>query len=178
MKPNEFRIRNAKSSEFDYLGNLMGKVYSQLDGFANITDQPEYYKMLLNIGKLTEKDNTELIIVESQKGKIVGAVLYFSDMKNYGSGGTATQIKNTSGFRLLAVDPNQRGRGLGKILINECINRAKKLGQKQIVIHSTKSMKIARAMYKKIGFVRYKDIDFNQGELPVFGFKLKFQLKL
>ena len=39
-------------------------------------------------------------------------------------------------------------------------------------IHSTESMKIAWGMYERLGFSRYEEIDFNQGELEVFGFKL------
>lgn len=106
------------------------------------------------------------------ENKVVGAVVYFSDLKNYGSGGTISGIKNASGFRLLAVDPKERRKGIGKLLSKECINRAKKLNQNQLFIPSTESMKVAWGMYERLGFLRYNNIDFIQGELPVFGFKL------
>lgn len=83
-----------------------------------------------------------------------------------------TEINNASGFRLLAVDPEERGKGIAKLLIKECIYRAKKLNQDQLFIHSTESMKIARGMYERLGFFRYPEIDFIQGELPVYGYKL------
>lgn len=151
----------------------MVNVYSRLEGFPSPSEQPEYYTMLLNVGKLTEKENTELIVAVSDKNTLVGAVVYFSDMKNYGSGGAATQTKNASGFRLLAVDPTERGKGVGKLLCHACIEKAKKLHQNQLVIHSKESMKIAWKMYKKMDFKRYSEIDFKQGELPIFGFKIK-----
>lgn len=172
MNSQECIIRNTNFDEFDSIGKLMVNVYSQLEGFPNITEQPEYYQMLLNVGRLTEKDNTEIQVALSDKNKVVGAVVYFSDMKSYGSGGTATQLKNASGFRLLAVDPAKRGKGIGKLLCKECINRAKKLKQNHLYIHSTESMKIAWGMYERMGLKRYTEIDFIQGELPVFGFKL------
>jgi GNAT superfamily N-acetyltransferase len=172
MNNQELEIRNAKPEEFNKVGILMVKVYSQLEGFPKESEQPEYYKMLLNVGNLTEKDNTELLVAISDENKVVGAVVYFSDLKNYGSGGTVAEIKNASGFRLLAVDPKERGKGIGKLLSKECINRAKKLNQNQLFIHSTESMKIAWGMYERLGFSRYLKIDFIQGELPVFGFKL------
>lgn len=175
MKPQEIEIRNAKPEEFEVIGSLMVEVYSQLNGFPSAIEQPDYYNLLRDVGSLTKNENTELLVALSNKIKIVGAVVYFSDMKNYGSGGIATKIKNTSGFRLLAVDPSQRGRGIGKLLSMECISRAKKQHQKQLVIHSTKSMKIAWEMYEKLGFVRFKEIDFKQGQLPVFGFKLNLK---
>ena len=108
----------------------------------------------------------------SPEGKIAGGVVYFSDMQYYGSGGTATQEKNASGFRLLAVAPSFRKQGIGKLLTNECIKKAKELNQEQVIIHSTKAMQIAWKMYEDLGFKRSKDLDFMQEELPVFGFRL------
>ncbi len=168
----KLEIRNAKPAEFVSIGKLMASVYSQLEGFPKASEQPDYYKMLLNVGTLTEKENTELIVAISNKGKMVGAVVYFSDMKNYGSGGTVTKIKNASGFRLLAVDFQERGKEIGKRLCKACIDRAKGKNQKELYIHSTESIKVAWGMYERLGFTRCEAIDFIQGELPVFGFKL------
>lgn len=93
-------------------------------------------------------------------------------MKYYGSGGIATQVQNVSGFRLLAVDAMARGCGIGKLLTNECIRKAVDNKHSQIIIHSTEAMQIAWKMYENIGFKRSEDLDFMQGELPVFGFRL------
>lgn len=172
MNTSEIEIRNAKHGEHETIGKLMVTVYSQLEGFPNQDEQPHYYSMLLNVGQLSHNENTELIVAVDKTERVVGAVVYFTDMKNYGSGGTATQIKNASGFRLLAVDPVVRGKGIGKLLCIECVNRTKRMEQKQLYIHSTESMKIAWGMYERLGFERYTPIDFKQGELPVFGFVL------
>lgn len=173
MTNNNYSVRNATAEEFEEVGKLMIRVYSQLEGFPSQTEQPEYYKMLANIGEITKKSSTELLIAISSEKKIAGAVVYFSDMSSYGSGGTATQEKNASGFRLLAVDHDARGHGIGKLLINECIEKAKSENQEQVIIHSTKFMQVAWKMYEKLGFERSEDLDFMQGSLPVFGFRLK-----
>jgi len=109
----------------------------------------------------------------SGDGVITGAVVYFSDMQNYGSGGTATREQYASGFRLLAVHPSFRGEGIGKLLTNECIRKAKEKNHFHLVIHTTKAMQTAWKMYEKMGFKRAEDLDFMQGDLPVFGFRLK-----
>lgn len=168
----EYTVKNAKPSEFARIGKLMVQVYSQLQGFPKESEQPDYYKMLANIGEQTKKPNTELLVAVSPEGKIVGGVVYFSDMKFYGSGGTATREQNASGFRLLAVDPLARGKGIGKLLSNECISKARGHKHYQVVIHTTKAMQIAWGMYENLGFKRSEDLDFMQGELPVFGFRL------
>ena len=172
MGKQEYVVRNAKPSEFEEIGKLMVQVYSKLEGFPKETEQPAYYKMLANIGELTKKPETELLVAVSPEGKIAGGIVYFSDMKFYGSGGTATKEQNASGFRLLAVAPSTRGQGIGKLLTNECIRKAKEKQHRQIVIHTTKAMQVAWKMYENIGFKRSEDLDFMQEKLPVFGFRL------
>jgi GNAT superfamily N-acetyltransferase len=128
--------------------------------------------MLANIGSLTKNPGTKLLIAVSSNGKIGGGVVYFGDIKYYGSGGTAIKEKNAAGFRLLAVDPDTRGKGLGKLLTEACIQLAKDEKQNQLIIHTTEAMQVAWKMYEKMGFNRSKDLDFMQEELPVFGFRL------
>ncbi|NOQ24831.1 MAG: GNAT family N-acetyltransferase [Bacteroidales bacterium] len=172
MSEQKYTIRNARPNEFAEIGKLMVKVYSQLEGFPKESEQPKYYEMLANIGALTEKPETELLIAISSDNKIVGGLVYFGDMKYYGSGGTATKEQNAAGFRLLAVDNSTRGHGIGKLLTNECIRKTKSKKINQVIIHTTKAMQTAWGMYEKIGFKRSEDLDFMQGELPVFGFRL------
>jgi GNAT superfamily N-acetyltransferase len=172
MNKQEYTVRNAQVNEFAEIGKLMVQVYSQLEGFPKVHEQPEYYKMLANVGELTKKPETELLVAVSPEGKIAGSVVYFSDMQYYGSGGTATKEQNASGFRLLAVDPSNRGHGIGKLLTYECIRKAKDKNHIHVVIHTTKAMQTAWKMYENIGFKRSEDLDFMQGDLPVFGFRL------
>ena len=170
----EFIIRTARTSEFEEIGNLLIRVYSQLEGFPNESEQPAYYSMLANIGDFTKKPETELLVAVSSEDRVLGAVVYFGDMQYYGSGGIATREENSSGFRLLAVDPSARGSGIGKSLSKECIRKAKDNKQNQLIIHSTKAMQIAWSMYENLGFTRSEDLDFMQGDLQVFGFRLSF----
>jgi GNAT superfamily N-acetyltransferase len=175
MDSNQLIIRNAKPEEFGALGKLMVSVYSQLEGFPKESDQPEYYHLLYNIGDWTKKPGTELLVATSANGELLGGVVYFSDMQYYGSGGSATSEKNAAGFRLLAVDPIARGKGIGKLLTNECIRKARESKLLQIIIHSTKAMQTAWKMYESMGFKRSDDLDFMQGALPVYGFRLALE---
>ncbi|MEJ8803900.1 GNAT family N-acetyltransferase [Pontibacter sp. H249] len=172
MPTKEYTIRNAEPSDFEAIGQLMVQVYSQLKGFPKPSEQPAYYTILSKIGDFTHKPGTELLVAVAADNEVVGGVVYFNDMQYYGSGGTATQEKDAAGFRLLAVVPSARGKGVGKILTNECIRKAKESQLAQVIIHSTKAMQTAWSMYESMGFVRSEDLDFMQGELPVFGFRL------
>ena len=72
----------------------------------------------------------------------------------------------------MKVSKEARGNGIGKLLTLECIEKAKEKKLNQVIIHSTKAMALAWKMYESIGFKRSEDLDFMQGELPVFGFRL------
>lgn len=172
MENQPYTIRNAEQSEFEAIGRLMVRVYSQLDGFPKPAEQPAYYEMLSNIGTFTDKPATELLVAVSSDNELLGGVVYFGDMQYYGSGGIATKEKNAGGFRLLAVDPDFRGNGVGKRLTQACIEKAQAQKLDQVIIHSTKAMQTAWSMYENLGFKRSEDLDFLQQELPVFGFRL------
>ncbi|GAA4324895.1 hypothetical protein GCM10023115_41330 [Pontixanthobacter gangjinensis] len=173
-QPNkEIKIRQAQTDEFREVGELLVKVYSNLEGFPSKEEQPDYYELLLNIGEVTKKPHTQLLVALNPENSIMGAVVYFSDMAYYGSGGIATEQKNASGFRLLAVDPIYRGNGVGKALSLACIKKARTDGNKELIIHSTEFMKLAWKMYEKLGFKRSQPLDFMQQQLQVYGFRLK-----
>jgi len=172
VNPHAYTIRSATPSEFLEIGQLLVEVYSQQHGFPKQADQPDYYKLLANVGDFTQIPGTELLIALSPEGKIEGAVVYFNDMKNYGSGGTTTTERNTAGFRLLAVHHMARGKGIGKLLTKECINKARANNFSQMIIHTTMAMQTAWRMYESMGFKRSEDLDFMQGDLPVYGFRL------
>jgi GNAT superfamily N-acetyltransferase len=168
-----YAIRKAKPEEYPEIGKLLVKVYSGLEGFPKESEQPNYYKLLANVGELTTKPQTEILVAISPEQKIAGAVVFFGDMTFYGSGGSATLEKNAAGFRLLAVSPDARRGGVGKLLTQACIDKAKD-NHKQLIIHTTKAMQTAWGMYERMGFKRSEDLDFMQGELAVYGFRLIF----
>ena len=172
MNNQEYTIRNARRGEYEAIGKLMVHAYAQLEGFPKESEQPEYYKMLANVGEFANKPGAEILVAVSNDDTIAGAVIYFNDMKYYGSGGTATSEQNTCGFRLLAVDPLIRGKGIGKLLTNKCIQKANEKCAYQMIIHTTVAMQTAWKMYEKMGFQRSEDLDFFQGELKVCGFRL------
>ena len=166
-------IREVQKSEYNQLGQLMIDVYSRLDGFPSQKEQPNYYEKLANIGVLNEQRDTKVLIAISSDTKILGGVVFFSDMAMYGSGGTATSEKDASGIRLLGIDPQFRNSGVGKALTHACIQMAKEAGHSQVILHTTQAMQVAWKMYQKIGFIRSTDLDFMQENLQVFGFRHK-----
>ncbi len=170
-------IREATSAEFSEVGQLMVEVYSQLEGFPGRADMPEYYEMLANVGALTDKAGTKIFVALSAENELLGAVVYFSNMKDYASGGDDIDIDKASGIRLLAVSDKARGKGVGKSLTNHCIQQAQAIGHSQVVLHSTKFMQVAWAMYEGMGFQRFPDLDFELHGFSIYGFRFNIEIK-
>ncbi len=171
--PADLHIREIRREEFAKLGQLLVEVYSHLEGFPTPAEQPGYYEMLANIGSFTGKKDAKVLVALAGEEKLVGGVVYFGDMAEYGSGGTATAVRNASGIRLLGVSAEARGMGAGRALTDACIQLARNKGHSQVVLHTTQAMQTAWRLYERLGFARSADLDFLQGELPVFGFRLR-----
>jgi len=171
-RSQDITIRPARADEFATLGKLLVGAYAALPGMPSPAEQPDYYAMLANVAARTAKPALIVFVALDDAGHLLGSVDFIDDMAQYGSGGTASAVPNAVGIRLLAVDNAFRGKGVGKALAQFCIERARELGKTRIVLHTTRAMQTAWAMYERLGFVRFPEIDFRQGSLEVFGFQL------
>ena len=114
-------------------------------------------------------DQGELIVAE-RNGRLVGAVTLYLDGSAYGPGWPP----EWPAIRLLAVDPAERGKGVGKALMSECLARARRRGAKRVGLHTAPFMETAQKMYERMGFRREPSIDFQYTpELTVRGYLLE-----
>jgi ribosomal protein S18 acetylase RimI-like enzyme len=61
-------------------------------------------------------------------------------------------------IRMLSVDPPSRGRGIGRLLAEECIGRARRDGAAAVALHTSPVMQAALALYLRLGFSHFRDI--------------------
>ncbi len=63
-------------------------------------------------------------------------------------------------FRMLAVSPAARGRGVGRALVEHCLDRSRELGYAGIRMSSMDRMTSAHRVYERLGFVRAPQDDW------------------
>ncbi len=143
------RIRNAEPREYGRVGELTIAAYAALPvdhlwgGYAGeIRDVA---------GRVAAAD--VLVAIDEADDAVLGAVTLVTDP-------TSPWLEWTEPgevqFRLLAVDPETRGRGIGEALVRACLTRA---GARPVLIHTTQWLDAAQRLYARLGFVRRPDRD-------------------
>ena len=64
-------------------------------------------------------------------------------------------------FRMLAVLPSARGRGVGETLVQACVAKAKQDGLSRIVLSTGPEMLAAHRLYERMGFRRATERDWS-----------------
>ena len=165
-------VRDARPEEFAALGALIVRAYESLPAMPKSHEMPEYYRTLRDVAKRATNPSIRVFVALDDSGELLGSVDFIHDLRQYGATSAVRELSDAAGIRLLAVDPARRGLGVGKELTRFCIEQARALGKARVVLHTTRAMDTAWAMYERLGFVRFPQIDFQQGSLEVFGFRL------
>ena len=106
-------------------------------------------------------------LIAELDGALLGAVAFYRDASVQGHG----MPREWAGLGALAVDPEARGRGVGRQLAEACVLRAWRIGRQSIALHSAEFQEVARKLYLTMGFQRCPQYDFDVGDLPELDLK-------
>lgn len=103
---------------------------------------------------LTESHDLE--VLDDPRGTVIdrGGAIYLAISENRIIG-TAAIIKEPGDeFELakMAVDPAFQGRGISKLLIEKCIDQARKSGARKLFLYSNSQLQKALQLYTRYGF--------------------------
>ncbi|MEX2550598.1 MAG: GNAT family N-acetyltransferase [Nitriliruptoraceae bacterium] len=102
-------------------------------------------------------DGCTALLVAELDGHVVGTVTFVLP----GDAGWEDRAapQGDAGFRVLAVDPAAEGHGVGRRLVVACIERARALSKRRLVIVTMAWMHRAHRLYEGLGFVHRPDLD-------------------
>lgn len=127
-------------ADYPAIAELTVSVYVT-DGLAH----GEYVATLADVERRAAE--TELYVVGD--GTLLGSVAFAPHGSSYAE---ITRDPSEAAFRMLAVDPAARGRGVGRALVQACMDRARELGATRMVISTENRMDAARQLYAGLGF--------------------------
>lgn len=158
-----FEIREARPPEYEALGEICVLAYGALEGETDLG----YFEELRNVaGRAVLVD---VLVAAEADGALLGTVTYVP-----GPGPLAeSEREDEAGFRMLAVAPWAQGRGVGRALVEACIERARADGKAGLAIYTRPSMEMAHRLYEAMGFQRDRasDWEFEPGEW-LWGYRL------
>ncbi|HTK49386.1 MAG TPA: GNAT family N-acetyltransferase [Gemmatimonadaceae bacterium] len=169
MSANELLLRDARADERDAIAHLTSRAYEE---YASVM-APSAWTALRDAVRASLADDAGVTrIVAERAGAVVGSVaLYAPDAAPYGDLASRAPWPEV---RLVAVDPAERGAGVGRALVLECVRRARQAGATTLGLHTSRSMRAAARLYERLGFVRDPDHDFHPpGAELVEGYRLR-----
>ena len=154
----EVKIREAAPGEYEDTGRLAQRAYAE---YARPGDPlwSEYFSMLADVAGWAAFA-TVLVAVAGER--IVGTATVELDRTIRGSGDLDP---GQASFRVLAVDPPARGGGVGRQLVEACVQVARRAGKDVATLHTTDQMAAAQRIYRSLGFERdpSRDIELQPG---------------
>lgn len=86
--------------------------------------------------------------------------------------GSVFVVRQSSGvakLRLLLVEPHARGHGVGKRLVQECIDFSRRSGYRKLVLWTQSNLVAARSIYGALGFRKVKSEPHREFGVPLVG---------
>ncbi|HET7173774.1 MAG TPA: GNAT family N-acetyltransferase [Nocardioidaceae bacterium] len=160
-------VRQAEPAEYAMVGELTVLAY-RADGLA--ADDNGYATSLRNAaGRAVAAE----LWVGELDGSVAGSVTFCPPGSPY----RQLAGPDEGEFRMLAVEPEARGRGVGRALVLKCFDRSRELGLGAIVLCSLPSMRAAHALYGSLGFARDPGLDWEPTPgVPLLGFRATLPL--
>lgn len=90
-----------------------------------------------------------VILVAEEQGTIVGALALYPPGEPSGH-----WPQDWAGVRVLAVSPHHRRKGIARILMDECVRRARAWGSPVLALNTAGYMTPAVGLYEALGFRR------------------------
>ncbi len=144
-------IRRAQPHEYPAVGELTASAYLD-DGL--VPDGSDYDVTLRRAADRAE--HSELLVAVDDAGELLGTVSFVRAGSLYAE----VSRHGEAEFRMLAVDQRARGRGVGRLLAQACIERARAARAEAVVICTATNMAPAHALYHSLGFERLPERDW------------------
>jgi ribosomal protein S18 acetylase RimI-like enzyme len=151
---SEVTIRLAREEDLPAVGELTFSAYHE-DGHLAGGPDSDYAKQLADARPRHQE--AELLVAVDGAGTLLGTVTIAHPGSTWREIGGEHDLE----FRMLAVSPAARGRGVGEALTRRVLEEAARLGFTAVVLSSSQSMRAAHRLYERLGFRRTPELDWS-----------------
>jgi ribosomal protein S18 acetylase RimI-like enzyme len=149
---SDYTVRPAEPRDHDAVGALTVRAYVD-DG--HIPADADYTLHLADAGGRAR--DAMLLVAVDEDDEPVGTVTFAVA----GSRMAELSREGEAEFRMLAVSPRARGRGVGEALVRACLDEARRAGARAVVLSTQPRMTAAHRIYERLGFTRIPERDWS-----------------
>jgi GNAT superfamily N-acetyltransferase len=159
-------VRPVRPEEADAAGQVVVDAFCAVAGLPMTDDYAEELSDVKGRAAVSE------VFVAVDGDDVVGSVTFIPDADSP----FAEDVRDGEcGVRMMGVAPTAQGKGVGQLLLDAVLGRARDLGRAAVFLHSTPQMNAAHRLYERNGFVRTPERDW----FPIPGLSLlAFRLDL
>ena len=165
-----FVVRPARPEEYAEAGRVTAEGYhvdQLLSGHGE--SDTGYEARLRDAGQRARE--AELLVAVDDDGELLGTVTWCRPGSPWRE---LAEREDQGEFRMLSVAAAGRRRGVGRALVQACLDRARAAGMTEVLISSLPEMTAAHALYRQLGFVLAPDLDHTPApRVNLWGFRLR-----
>ncbi|MFI5286513.1 MAG: GNAT family N-acetyltransferase [Candidatus Dormibacteria bacterium] len=145
--PHEIEIRPIRDSEYAEAGDATARAYREF----LTPDRPGFAAYVARIADIGARVDHAAVLVAVVDGVIAGSATLEVDSRV--SPTTAEPLEpDEAHLRMLGVRPDLRGLGIGRRLVDACIEVARERGKRRLTLDTSPLMEAAQRMYSTMGF--------------------------
>ncbi len=152
-------VRRVRPEEEADAGRVTAEAYREFVPEA-VSPNSDY---LGRVADVASRSGQALVLGAFEDGRVVGTVTLELDGRIPGGHPRPRLEPDQANVRMLGVDPTARRRGVGRALMEACVEEAGRAGKRRITLETTDVMTAAHALYERMGFRRGEDRVFEDG---------------
>jgi ribosomal protein S18 acetylase RimI-like enzyme len=167
-------VREILDDEAGVAGELVVAAYRALEDSPPVDDEG-YAAELREVARRASEAVVLVAVDEAAAADqaVVGCVTYVPEETSP----LAEDLRpREAGLRMLAVSPLAQRRGVGRALVEACVDRARRDGKERLFLHSGTWMRGAHRLYESLGFRRVPERDWApEPGIPLLAYALELR---
>jgi ribosomal protein S18 acetylase RimI-like enzyme len=151
------QVRDATPDEYGDAGRVTADSYREFVREGE-SDWSEYLDRIADVAGRAERTT---IVVAVEAGRVLGSATLELDGRIEPE--SAPLPPDEAQIRMLGVSPDARRRGVARLLMAACEDRARAAGRTRMTLNTTQRMEVAQRMYASLGYEREPDRVFPDG---------------
>jgi GNAT superfamily N-acetyltransferase len=160
-------IREARPAEYNQVGEVVARAYEPF----GTPDDAGWQEHLQLVRQVADRAQRTVVLAAVEDGTVLGSATIELDGV---IGDDDREIPPGWAFlRMVGVDPDAQGRGIGRALVKDVIDRVRKAGRRHLGLRTGLEMHAAHRMYESLGFVLDPSLDYgSHGDVSLLGYRL------